>query len=329
VPEALHGGTDAGAPPSHDFSTNANALGPDPHALSAVRAADPGPYPDPAYTALRRALGAAHGTSPEAVVVGAGASELILRAVRAHEGPVLVLEPCFGEYARAARVEGRPLVRAATPAAFLEALPGAAVAFVASPDSPRGRPLDPGFAAALGARRPDGAAIVADLAYAPLAQARIVVPHGAWRLHSPGKACGLTGLRAGYLLADPAGAAALTRRAPAWVLSAGGEALLRASLGRASRAWVERSRRLLWAWRDRLARRIAAIGRGVEPGAANYLLAEVGDAAAVTRGLRARGIRVRDASSFGLPGWLRLSAQPPEAQDALLAALSALLGRRT
>lgn len=37
--------------------------------------------------------------------------------------------------------------------------------------------------------------------------------------------------------------------------------------------------------------------------------------------LRERGIRVRDAASFGLPGWVRVSAQPPAAQQALQQAL--------
>ena len=40
--------------------------------------------------------------------------------------------------------------------------------------------------------------------------------------------------------------------------------------------------------------------------------------------LRERGIKLRDATSFGLPGWWRLSAQRPETLAALDAALCAL-----
>jgi histidinol-phosphate/aromatic aminotransferase/cobyric acid decarboxylase-like protein len=36
-------------------------------------------------------------------------------------------------------------------------------------------------------------------------------------------------------------------------------------------------------------------------------------------------VRVRDTSSFGLRQWIRLSAQPPAAQKALLAALRSAL----
>ena len=37
--------------------------------------------------------------------------------------------------------------------------------------------------------------------------------------------------------------------------------------------------------------------------------------------LRSQGIKLRDATSFGLPGYWRLSVQPPVAQQALAAAL--------
>jgi len=37
--------------------------------------------------------------------------------------------------------------------------------------------------------------------------------------------------------------------------------------------------------------------------------------------LRPRGLAVRDPASFGLPGWMRVSAQPPDALQALLRAL--------
>jgi histidinol-phosphate aminotransferase len=37
--------------------------------------------------------------------------------------------------------------------------------------------------------------------------------------------------------------------------------------------------------------------------------------------LRAQGIKLRDATSFGLPGWVRLGVLPPMAVDALIANL--------
>ena len=37
--------------------------------------------------------------------------------------------------------------------------------------------------------------------------------------------------------------------------------------------------------------------------------------------LRQQGIKLRDATSFGLPGWFRLGVRPPESQQALWRAL--------
>src|SRR5689334_1027668 len=115
----LHGGTDTGPEPHWDFSTNANPLGACPAVLDAVRAADITCYPDPHYVALRAALAAHHATDPACIVIGTGVSELILRLVRTCPGPVLVLGPTFSEYARCAWIEGRTVLEAATPAAFL------------------------------------------------------------------------------------------------------------------------------------------------------------------------------------------------------------------
>ena len=59
--ETTHGGPDALGVPVHDFSTNANACGPCPDALDALRRADFARYPDPSYAALRRQLAGFHG----------------------------------------------------------------------------------------------------------------------------------------------------------------------------------------------------------------------------------------------------------------------------
>ena len=56
---------------------------------------------------------------------------------------------------------------------------------------------------------------------------------------------------------------------------------------------------------------------------ATFLLARTGP---VADRLRARGLRVRDCSSFGLPGWIRVAAAPPHWRDALLAALAEARG---
>lgn len=139
-----HGGPDALGIPPHDFSTNANACGPCPPVLQALRQAPVHTYPDPACTAVRQGLGRWHGVDTERVVIGASASELIFRLtaalgmigqgrqadagvpsahdpLRVRTGPlpagarplpppvVWVPRHAYGDYARAAQAHGLPV----------------------------------------------------------------------------------------------------------------------------------------------------------------------------------------------------------------------------
>ena len=152
----LHGGPDDAGIPLFDFSTNSNACGPCPDALHAVQAADATRYPDPAYTALREALGAFHGVPPGRVVLAASASEFIHRitALAAQQGAVQVAVPphSYGDYAQAAQVRGLEVLRggsaAAATARWRRRPRGSARAA-----SPRERPANGSRAGRLRARR--------------------------------------------------------------------------------------------------------------------------------------------------------------------------------
>ena len=91
----IHGGTDSGPEPRWDFSTNANALGPCPAVLREVLAADLTRYPTRTTPRCAAVLAAYHATDAGSHRGRRGASELILRLVRAVPGPVLVLGPTF------------------------------------------------------------------------------------------------------------------------------------------------------------------------------------------------------------------------------------------
>ncbi len=321
----IHGGTDGGAVPRFDFSTNANALGPNPILAEALRGVDPGPYPDPAYRSLRAIIADRHAVDDSEVVVGAGASELIQRAVRATTGPILTVASSFGEYARVARMEGRTLLLASDLSEMAALAPEAGCLFVCSPNNPDGRIAGRDALDAIRTAAPRRAAAVLDLAYAPLSEEPVPVPPGWWQLHAPNKAHGMTGVRAAHLLADPEGAGRLRELAASWIVSAHGVTFLEGVCAPQASAWVDSTRRILWEWRDLLAGRLRGVGIDVEVGAANFLLARVGDASRIAGTLRRRhGIGVRDATSFGLADHLRLSAQPPAAIDALSSSLEAL-----
>jgi histidinol-phosphate aminotransferase len=324
--EPVHGGTDSMSEPRYDFSSNANPLGPCPSVLAAVRSADVTRYPDPMYAKLRGSLAAHHHTTPDRVVVGAGASELILRLIRHIDGPVQQLAPTFSEYARGARLAGRRLISARSTGAFLRAQsahPG--VGFICWPNNPTGDLWPEDFLSAASTAGP----LVVDLAYAPLCDPHHAVAieaaaQAAYRLYSPNKAFGLTGVRGAYLI-TPRADRHLANLAPSWVIGRDAVALLESATEPRARLWLEQGMPQLKRWRARLARSLELLGLSVRESPATFLLAKVGDASGVTGHLRRHDIRVRDGSSFGLRQWIRLSAQPPGAQKALLTALRDIL----
>ena len=301
-------------------------LGPCPSTAVALARADRRRYPDPAYTALRQKLSQFHGAPPAHVVVGAGASELVMRAVSAREGAVLVREPTFVEYRRAASAFGRELLVARDDDEFLARLPDAATAFLCHPNNPDGRLQPRDFLAEVGgAAIEHGTAVILDLAYAPLCEAVGAIPSGVSQLWAPNKAMDCAGVRAGYLVAsDPAFASRLEARAPSWILSAEGVELLTEFVEPPTWAWFEATRPVVVELRRELAALLRARGWEVREGEANFLVAAPPPphaATGIALALRDRGIRVRDAANMGLPGWLRLAARPRSELELLRSAL--------
>ncbi len=329
-----HGGPDADGVPAHDLSTNANACGPYPPAERALRDADARHYPDPGYTALRGQLAAWHGVAPERILLAASASEFIQRisvavallagAPGASGAAAWVPAHAYGDYAQAAQAAGLGLTADAAQAALL---------WACDPSSPLGQP-HAGLAAQVAALGP-GQTLVLDQAYEPLrlegalaldaeAQDRV------WRMLTPNKALGLTGVRAAYAIAPRDAPAALQARvqalAPSWPVGAHGVALLHSWTSIEAHAWLRECHATLRRWKARQQAALQAAGWRVAPSVANFLVAEppAGLGEDWLAGLRRHGIKLRDCASFGLPGRVRMAVVAPPVQDALLAALDAI-----
>jgi histidinol-phosphate aminotransferase len=320
-----HGGPGAAGPARWDFSTNANAAGPCPHALDALGRVDPTRYPDPGHHALRERLAAWHRVGPERVVVAASASEFIQRitavAAQRGRGRVHVPRHAYGDYAAAARAHG---LLAACDDGHPADTP--VLRWCAEPSSPLGQDAPP-------PANPADCLTVLDAVYAPLrlagtpgwpAAARDTV----FELHSPNKALGLCGVRGAYAIAPAGGAAAvwcaaLAAAEPSWPLGAHGVALLEAWASDAARTWLDAQRDILRTWKAALVGLLLELGAEVQPSVTPFICARLPPGVSVP-GLREHGIAVRDTSSFGLPGWVRMSAQPPAALGALRAAIAKL-----
>jgi histidinol-phosphate aminotransferase len=318
----IHGGPDAQGAPRHDFSTNSNACGPCPLALAAVQEADATRYPDSSYSALRESLAAFHGLDAWRIVLAGSASEFIFRitAWTAQQGGRTVHLPAhaYGDYALAAQAWGLSVVADADAADLV---------WACEPSSPLGQ-AHGRWPARLGR-------VVLDSAYAPLRLSGAPSLNSGqrdalWQLFSPNKALGLTGVRAAYAIA-PLGAEAAVQQvealAPSWPVGAHGVAMLMAWTQADTQSWLQASLQTLAGWKLRQLALMQGAGWTVQPSDTPYFCARSpagDDAVALCAALRAQGIKLRDATSFGLPGQVRLGVLSPQAQDALLVALTSL-----
>ena len=329
-----------------DFSVNKNPLGVSPRALRAVEFVEPASYPDARCLRLRAGLAAFHDIQPEQVLAGNGSVELIWLLAQVYLTPgdrCVIVGPTFGEYEAGARLVGAEITQIdATEAnGFVPNLDRIAatirereprLVFLCNPNNPTGQALTPdeirGLLAALG----EGLLVI-DEAYVDLADGvesvislcaedrRLVV------LRSMTKSYGLAGLRLGYLVADPAVIEAVSGHQPPWSVNSFAQAAGMAALG--DDEHVSEGRKLSRRARALLVDGLTQLGFSCVPSRASYWLVRVGDGRLVRDELLRRGILVRDARSFGLPGYIRVAGRPIEDCERLLAALGWLISTGT
>jgi histidinol-phosphate aminotransferase len=314
----VHGGTDALGLPAFDFSTNSNACGPCPITQTAVEHADATRYPDPSYTSLRSKLAAFHEVEVSRIIIAGSASEFIFRITALAKlqgvGSVFVPPHSFGDYAHAAQAWGVPLVIHVQRAGLV---------WHCQPSSPLGQIHSDDIETS------PNAIHVLDLAYAPLqlnGNKAEAGRHGmVWQLYSPNKALGLTGVRAAYAIAPRCCDLLVNQLAglsASWPLGAHGVALLDSWVAANVQNWLSNSLQTLQIWKTRQTKLLESLGWMYQPSVTNFFCATPKLQNGLTlqqalTALRDHGIKLRDATSFGLPGQVRLSVQPPAAQDAL------------
>lgn len=326
LPRVPHGGPASQHFSGLDFSVNSNPYGPNPLLLDAVRQADQAHYPDPSYLQTRQRLADWHGLEAAQVALSVGASDLLHRLARAYLGAgdvLLSLHAPFGEMERATQLQRAEVEVVSRLPDTLP--PQTRLVYVGQPHNPTGHCLTQAELEEVSGRcAAAGALLILDLAYVPFGAAATIQHPNVVALHSPGKAHGLVGARPAYAVAAPDVIARLDNLAPAWHVPASTEALLRALPG--AQGFLQATLPQVAEDARRLAAELARLGHVVHH-QTPYLLLEVGDARAVTAGLLARGLRVRDCTSYGLAHCIRVSTQGKEADGQLVAALQTTLGR--
>ena len=301
IREAVHG--------RGSFAVCVNAYGPAPNVRDAVRSASIDDYPDIRCVAAREAAAARWHRPMGEIACGAGTAELIhaLAAATLRPGDrVVITRPAFAEYGRAVLLAGARVVRPIRDdiiAAIRAHRPR--LVFVASPTSPAGTAISRDALGAIANACAEGAALlVLDQAYdaftsEPLGTPALPGHPAVLHLRSLTKDHALAGIRVGFAIGPAATIFALERVRVPWMVSAPAQAAAIAALTDEAEAHVCRTIALLrqsaaalWAWCD-------AVGITRVPSDTHYGLLRT----------RAHGIMVRDCTSFGLPGWIRVAVR--------------------
>ena len=323
-----------------DFSASVSPLGPPDGVAAAIAAVELAAYPDPHSLALTEAIAEHHrddGVAVGNIIAGNGSTELIHLLARAYVGSpadgvepaALLLTPTYSEYGGAVAMSGGRVhtldaARHADGFGWDVGLTAErinsrrpALVFVCNPNNPTGALIgsaDLRILADVAARV--GSVLVIDEAYINLsdrhAEANAVSLAATTQslvvLRSMTKDYALTALRLGYAVAGDSVISRLAALQPDW--SVNGLAQAAGVVALADGCYLERARAAVSASRECVEQRFGELGIRCYPTAANFVLAQVGDAAALRDRLARQGIFVRDCTSFGLPDCIRIGLRP-------------------
>ena len=286
-------------------------------------------YPD--VEPAREAIAQCHARPPQEVLPTAGAAEAftLVARLRAWRTPVVV-HPQFTEPHAALEQAGHTvstvLCRAEDgftldPATVPEA---ADLVIIGNPTNPTGI-LHP--AALIRSLRRPGRLVAVDEAFmdAVPGEAESLVRErldGVVVIRSLTKHWSIPGIRAGYVVGDPAAVRELAALQTPWSVASTAVAAIVACAGAQAHAEARERALVIGQWRDHLEGGLRDLGIEYVPSASAYVLARLGDG--VRAALRTQGVAVRRADTFpGLDStWARIAARPPPTTARLLTALA-------
>ncbi|QLK26210.1 histidinol-phosphate transaminase [Natrinema zhouii] len=327
------------------LASNENPHGPSPAAAVAIRetASSVSSYPKAAHADLTSAVADRWDVTDEQVWLangGDGAIDYLHRAVIEPGDTVLVPSPGFAYYGMSSRyhhgdVREYELSKdddfAQNAETVLEAYNGDRLVFVTSPHNPTGSTMPLAEVERLADETDDETLVVVDEAYGEFADRDSAIALLEGRdgfdarddvavLRTFSKAYGLAGVRLGYAVVPDEWADAYARVNTPFAAS---ELACRAGL--AAIDDEEHVERTVETARDARAYMREQIDSHVWESEGNFALVDVGDAAAVAEEMQERGIIVRDCSSFGLPGCIRITCGTEEETEQAVATLNDVL----
>ena len=324
------------------LNTNENPYGPSPRVLEAVQSAAADAlrlYPDPDSDALREAIARRNGLHPEQVFVGNGSDEVLAHTFQAllkHEHPLLFPDisysfyPVYCDLYEVAHREV-PLTDSFEIRVDDYFVPNGGIIFP-NPNAPTGRALGLGEIARLLEATPDSVVVV-DEAYVDFGGESAVSLIGRFPnllvVQTLSKSRSLAGLRVGFAMGQQPLIEALNRVKNSFnsypldrLAQAGAVATLE------DEDHFARTRGAVMAAREALVPRLEALGFEVLPSAANFVFCRHRErgAAELSAALRDRAIIVRHFRRPRIDQFLRITIGTEEQCEALVNALSAIIG---
>ncbi|NUE02930.1 histidinol-phosphate transaminase [Halorubraceae archaeon YAN] len=305
------------------LSSNENPHGSSPKAIEAVvtHAETNGlnVYPKASHTDLTAAIADKWGVTDEQVWLTPGADgaiDLLSRAMLEPDDRILEPEPGFSYYSMSAKYHHGTATSytlskesdfAQTNALVLDAYAGERIVYLTSPHNPTGKEFSRAAIVEIADAVDDDTLIVVDEAYGEYSERPssigLIDDHDNIAvLRTFSKAYGLAGLRIGYAVVPESWADAYARVNTPF---AANELACRAALAALTDdEHVTQSVETAQWSREYMQSNLDA---QTWDSAGNFILADVGDAKTVAAESQARGVIIRDCTSFGLPQCVRIS----------------------
>ncbi len=345
IPENVHGGIDyeellrLGLSPDEviDFSSNLLPYGAAPGVVKAIRDTNFSSYPDRDCCQLKRAISDRYGVDRETLLIGNGCCDLIHQVALGFVRPgdsVLVVGPTFSEYERASRIAGGNVQRcdAASEDGFV--IPIAKISktlarqsfrivWICNPNNPTGQSVSAQVILDWLEQFPQ-TVFALDESYIEFTEGiESLIACNAVNLivlRSMTKAYALAGLRLGYAAVREPWISILQARSVPWSVNAIAQAAGIAALN--EHEYYDAAMLRLSESKRKLIEVLTQQGFRITPSETGYFLMATGNPPQLRERLLSFGLLIRDCSSFGLNGFVRIAVRTDEQNKLLVARLT-------
>ena len=306
-----------------DFSVNSNPFLPPPGVRKIFNAIAINHYPDSEATELRQRLSERLGVTPDNILAGNGAVELIRLIALAyfrHGDPVLILEPTFGEYEVACQIVGAEAFKqwARAEDSFVPSIEKTVNlikqrhprgVFICNPNNPTGKYLSRQEVETILDTCVDSLLIL-DEAYIAFVDKSwssidLIYRGNVVIVRSMTKDYALAGLRLGYAIANKEIIDGLRQVRPPWNVNVMAQKAGVIALGDGD--YLERCKQRIRQAKQFLTTELCRLGFTLIPSNTNFFLVRVANGKGFRDTLLRHGILVRNCTSFGLPEYVRIA----------------------